>query len=1439
MVSALPGFSAVTRQWFSESFEAATLAQEQAWAAIAAGDHTLVVAPTGSGKTLAAFLWAIDQTWQQPRHQQTSVLYVSPLKALAVDVERNLRAPLAGIARLSGQDTGITAAVRTGDTTAAQRRRLLSAPPEILITTPESLYLMLTSAARDTLRGVHTVIIDEVHAVAGSKRGSHLALSLERLAEITETEPQRIGLSATVRPPDTVAHFLAGPRPVTVVNPASEKIIEVTTVVPVPDLANPPAVTDDEDRSSGPSIWPHVNEAVAARILEQTSTLVFVNSRRLAERVTTQLNELHQEQTGTDEVIAAAHHGSVSKERRAAIEDSLKAGRLKAVVATSSLELGIDMGAVDLVIQIQGPPSVSSGLQRVGRAGHQVGVKSSALLFPTHRGDLLSSTMTIDAMLNREIEPIRPPRHPLDVLAQHIVAMTAMDDWDVDELYSLVRRAGPYESLPRSLFDAVLDMLTGKYPSEDFATLRPRVIWDRSLNRLSARPGSQRLAVTAGGTIPDRGLFGVFLVGDDESRRVGELDEEMVYESRVGEVFALGASTWRIEEITHDRVLVSPAPGQPPRLPFWHGDALGRPVELGYTMAQRLDELNDDPERFFPQLSSTAAANLTEYVNEQLAATEVLPGRHRIVVEQFRDEIGDRRVVIHTPLGARVHAPWALLLGEAAQERYGLDAHVMAADDGIVMRLPEAGADSGSLLDLVTFDPETISSRVQQLVGGSALFASRFRECASRALLFGQQQPGKRLPLWQQRQRSAQLLGAAARFDSFPIVLETIREVLQDVYDVAALTDLMREVSEGTTGLIEVRTSSPSPFARSLLFGYVAEFLYEGDSPLAERKSAALSLDGELLAELLGSADLRELLDPGAIEEVEQRLQHTGEYRARTTEQSFDVIADIGPVPASAAENHGIGSAAVAELLKARRILTFRHANAEWYAVLEDAARVRDGLGVSLPIGLPESLLAEQPEAFADLIARYARTHTIFTTAEVAEHFSLPRSRVNAQLEAMQRSGKLARGSFRPEGRGEEWSHPDSMRRLRRLSAARYRNEAEPLDVGQYATFPAVWQRVTASGRSGGERGAAGLLNVIEQLAGAPLPASQLDRLILPSRVRDYHPGMLDELTSSGAVTWWGIDRLPKDGWISLAPTALAPAYLTTEVEVEPEDEELFSVLASGGGWFAHQLVARLGEQSDVPKGLDRLLWSGLITNDTLAPVRETTSARRTRTSSRRRIGIARLAQLPSGRWSVLPRSEIGDSEAALIRAESLLIRHGIVSRGTSERLRFGDVYRSLSAMEERGICRRGYFVAGLGGAQFASSAAIDSARAQGTQPSSDKQEPVFVLAASDPANPYGAALDWPDAPTGSPNRRAGAFVVLCGGIPVVHGHGTALTVWEEERSWVAAAGALIDAVASGRVRPLTIKQINTEPAHQHPFSEVLSDQGGHETPAGVKLRRS
>ena len=1538
-LAALDAFSPATRAWFTAAFSAPTAAQEGAWQALAEDADALVVAPTGSGKTLAAFLASLDQLASRPPPadalRRCRVLYVSPLKALAVDVERNLRSPLTGIRqesiRLGLPEPEVRVGIRSGDTPPAERRTLARRPPDILITTPESLFLMLTSSTREALRGVETVIVDEVHAVAGTKRGAHLALSLERLDELLDRPARRIGLSATVRPVEEVARFLSPSRPTKIVQPPSTKRFDLRVEVPVEDMGElGGSPVQDQGAGEKPSIWPSVEERIADLIQTHSSTIVFVNSRRLAERLCNRLNEIAYERAtgeplpeahspaelmggsgaaaGAVPVLARAHHGSVAKEQRAQVEEELKAGRLPAVVATSSLELGIDMGAVDLVVQVESPPAVAAGLQRVGRSGHQVGAVSSGVVFPKYRGDLLQSAVVTERMREGAIEALRVPANPLDVLAQQLVAITAVESWDVEELLALVRRAAPFAALPESAYHSVLDMLAGRYPSDAFAELRPRLVWDRVAQTVTGRPGAQRLAVTSGGTIPDRGLFGVFLAGSDPRKgggRVGELDEEMVYESRAGDVFTLGTTSWRIEDITRDRVLVTPAPGVPGRLPFWKGDQLGRPLELGRALGAFVREVGALSREAAEQrlaaagLDELAVRNLLAYLEEQREACGHVPDDRTIVVERFRDELGDWRVVVHSPFGAQVHAPWALAVGARLSERYGLDAQVMHADDGIVLRLPDAdllGFDleleldpeavraepppgrpaSGPLEDGqppvgasdVLFGSGEVDELVTEQVGGSALFAARFRECAARALLLPRRDPGKRTPLWQQRQRASQLLQVASEFGSFPIVLEAVRECLQDVFDVPGLAELMGDIESRRVRLVEVTTQEPSPFARSLPFGYVAQFLYEGDSPLAERRAAALSLDSGLLAELLGRAELRDLLDAEVVAELERELQwRTAERQISDIEGVADALRVLGPLSTAELAERGAQARLAERLERARRAVRVRIAGKERWSVIEDAGRLRDALGVALPVGVPEAFMEPVKDPLGDLLGRFARTHGPFTTEQAAARFGLGVAVVDGALHRMAAEGRLVQGEFHPAraGGGQEWCDATVLRRLRRRSLAALRQELEPVPESALAAFVPRWQHLDSAGL----RGVDGLSRVVEQLQGAAVPASALERLVLPARVRGYSQTLLDELTTSGEVVWAGAGALPgKDGWVALYPAEVAPLLLPEPLplELSGSHRAVLEALSGGFGLFFRQLVERAKavdpvlSESQLADAVWELTWSGRLTNDTLAPLRNLLGSGRTAGATahraRRQTPRGRYGSLTrttsrtgpptvAGRWSLLPDRERDPTLRAHALAHTLLDRHGVVTRGAvaAEGVPggFAAVYRVLSAFEETGQTRRGYVVEGLGAAQFAMAGAVDRLRAVHSARERAESAEAVVLAAADPAQVYGAALPWPEPPQGSahkPGRKAGAMVVLVDGELVLYLErgGKTLLSWSPQLLPLAVE-ALVEAVRQGRLGTLTVERANGVPALTSPLGQQLEAAGFHATPRGLRLR--
>jgi len=1410
-------FSPKTRAWFEQAFAGPTPAQELGWPAIASGKHTLIQAPTGSGKTLAAFLYGIDKLNSEPG-QGLRLIYVSPLKALNYDIERNLRGPLAGL------QSELRIGVRTGDTPQKERAEMLRNPPDILITTPESLYLLLTSRARENLKGVQTLILDEVHAVAGTKRGAHLALSVERLERLVDQPFQRIGLSATQRPMEEIGRFVAGARDIQLVDAGVSKELDLEVVVPVEDMREPGAVTTESGaEGSQSSIWPSIYPKILELVEAHRSTIVFVNNRRLAERLALRLNELAEKE------VARAHHGSLAREQRVEIEELLKAGEIPCLVATSSLELGIDMGAVDLVIQVESPKSVARGLQRVGRAGHDLGAVSKGRIFPKFRADLLESAVVVKRMLEGGIEETVIPRNPLDVLAQQVVAITADEEISVDELHELVRGAYPFAELSRAQLENVLDMLAGRYPSDEFAELRPRIIWDRTAGVIRGRSGVRRLAVTNAGTIPDRGLFGVHLI--DGGGRVGELDEEMVYEARAGQTFLLGASTWRIEEITRDRVLVSPAPGVPGAVPFWKGEGIGRPYELGEAIGKTSRELvalshDVGQARLVNEhrLDERAANNLLTFLNEQAAATGAVPSDRTVVVERFRDEIGDWRLCILTPFGARIHAPWALALAARLRESLGLEVQSIWSDDGIALHLPDA--DAPPPIEDIMISPEDIEELVVQEVGQSALFGARFRENAARALLIPRRRPDQRTPLWQQRLKAQGLLQVARRYGSFPIILETYRECLQDVFDLPALKLILHRLRTRELDLVDVETASASPYSASLLFDYIATYMYEDDTPPAERRAQALSLDRDLLRELLGQEELRDLLDAGAVEDVEAQLRGT----PRNADQLHDQLRLRGDLREG---EYDEGFAQT--LLRERRALLVRFADEQRLIAAEDAGRYRDALGVMPPGGLPEVFLEGAPDALDQLVARYARGRGPFTTAQANERFGRD---VEQLLQKLERQEKLVRGELRPGGSEREWCDPDVLRRLRRVSLAALRKEVEPAEQAAFGRFLPHWHGIDRR---------ATLREALVPLQGLSLPVALWESDVLPRRVPGFNPGQLDQLCAAGEVVWVGagLDRVAV--FFREDAPALGRPAAAARPEGEAHDEIREALRRSAEFWY--DLVTSTGLEAEVAlPALWDLVWAGEVTNDAWTPLRagrRYQSPKATQRGRPRRFSRQRSAGITAtqGRWSLTDKLFPGRPDPRAL-AELLLERQGIVTRdgvrGEGIPGGYGAVYGELRALETLGVCRRGYFIEGLGGAQFAVPGAVE--RLRELRPREDEEAEPLVLPAADPAQPYGAGLPWPKRAGARAARVAGAQVVLLGGQPalfVERGGKSLVPLRDPEDDWLRVAlKALVEHVKKGGSKKrLAVERFDGEPVGETEIMPLLLEAGFLAGPRRAVLR--
>jgi ATP-dependent Lhr-like helicase len=1560
--AALGLFHPITSAWFRAVFDSPTAPQREGWPAIVRGESTLILAPTGTGKTLTAFLWCLDTLMMRTSASAPKgcrVVYFSPLKALAADVERNLRSPLQGIANMA-QREGVPfrmpeISVRTGDTSPKERARFRKHPGDILITTPESLYLLLTSEAGESLRSVETVIIDEIHALVPTKRGAHMALSIERLEALTGRPLQRIGLSATQRPLEEVARFLggaatradavksgpdeglianvegevsevlmevaqdpaapsdaAGPvyRPVTIVNAGARKLLDLRVEVPVEDMAK---LGEIEEIPSGPasqgpkrtSIWQSIHPRLLEIIRERTSTLIFVNARRVAERLAGALNDL------AGEPIARAHHGSLAAAQRSEIEELLKAGKIKALVATSSLELGIDMGAIDLVIQIEAPPSVASGMQRIGRAGHQVGAPSNGIIFPKYRADLIACAAVTRAMHEGHVESTRFLRNPLDILAQQVVAIIAHPPLNFadaalrskakseeDEspgigyaaLYALVRSAAPFAGLSQSVFDGVLDMLAGRYPSDEFAELRPRITWDRTRNWITPRAGVKRIAILNGGTIPDRGLYGVFLAGSNKPVRVGELDEEMVFESRTGDTFILGASTWRIEEITHDRVLVSPAPGDPGKMPFWHGDRAGRPLEFGRRIGALIRELREMPRSVaITQLTTQhdleprAAENVLRYLADQEIATVTVPDDRNIVIERVRDELGDWRVCVLTPFGSRIHAPWAMAATAKIRASTSMEVETMWSEDGFVLRFPEA--DEPPPIEHLLLEPEEAAELVLRQLGSTALFAAKFRESASRALLLPRRRADGRTPLWQQRKRAYDLLSVASRYASFPILLEAYRECLRDVFDMPALMEILRSISNRSLRVHTVDSRTPSPFASALLFSYVANYIYDGDAPLAERRAQALSIDQDQLRELMGDADLRELLDLNAIEETEEQLQCLADtYKAKNMDGIHDLLLRLGDLTRAELARRSVTEEvtdSVTRLLRARRALEVTIAGEKRFIAVEDAGRYRDALGVPLPPGLPSAFLNAVPEALFDLLRRYARTHGPFTTQEAAHRFDLAAAAVETTLNRLVGTGRIVEGGFRPGGVHREWCDNEVLRTIRRKSLARLRKEVEPVEQRTLARLFTRWQGVIQP-----RRGLDALLDVIENLQGAPLPASILETEILPARILNYKPSDLDTLIAAGEVVWAGFDPIgERDGRIGLYLAEKLPELWPvgqgtgnreqgTESYVGAAEKEaaILTYLKSHGASFFADIHDALGGgyPGETLDALWNLVWRGQLRNDGLAALRaycsrpsQSTGRQPKRVHQQGGSGFRSRRTTPptaQGRWSLqavafeTDRSATNWSHAI---AQQLLTRYGVVLRETAhaENLPggFSAIYDVMKALEESGKVRRGYFAADLGATQFAMPAAVDLLRSLRIEPDASKPEMV-QLAATDPANPYGSLLRWPAAPDAgsSLTRSVGARVILSNGslLAYLRRGNPNLQVFlpEEEPQRSQDARALAEFLV-GRVQleggagndraGMLITSINGIAVHEHPIARILLDAGFQAAPMGFNVRRN
>ena len=1487
-------FSEAGNDWFAANFDAPTEVQARGWPLIASGANGLLLAPTGSGKTLAAFLWSLDHLQSRPdllAERGFKIVYVSPLKALVYDVERNLRAPLIGLQRtrerLELPSQPINVDIRTGDTSQKDRARMLRKPGDILITTPESLYLMLSSRVKEHFAPVQLVIIDEVHVLAGTKRGAHLALSLERLAEISNQDPQRLGLSATVRPAKRVASFLGGYRSVDIVDTTAPPKLDIRVGLDPRHTPEPAPTSEDESPdtelghdidafdidefsddpmmegfdddapdgsilgnlykktlpNSRPSHLPTLAPKLLSVIREHTTTIVFVNSRGATERLTQTLNELAEED------LALAHHGSMSPERREGVEEALKAGTIKAIVATSSLELGVDMGSVDLVIQLESPGAVSRGLQRVGRAGHGVGETSRGLLIPKFKADMIECACVAKLMLEGQIESIRPMDNPLDVLTQQLISICGQGPRSVDDLKTLIRKSQPFSTISDAAFDGVLQMACGHYPSTEFSDLRPHLQWDRDHDIISARRSAVRLAQSNAGTIPDRGLYTVRL--GPKGPRLGELDEEMVFEAREGQTFVLGASTWRIEEITRDQVIVSPAPGEPGTLPFWHGTGPGRPYELGLEIGKLMAQASNRPfgERVdyifdnYPVEREVAEA-LAKLVEEQRESSGLLPTHRQVVVERFVDELGDDRICILAPFGTAINAPWAMALESLLSNQHGFDVQALWSDDGISLTLVNDGTPWEKDIDRWLPDPDELEDLVIEQLAHTALFAGTFRENAGRALLLPRKYPGKRTPLWAQRLKAQKLLAVAKSYSDFPIILETYRTCLKDIFDIESLKTLLAKLRDRTIAVHEVETDRASPLASSLVFDYVAAWIYEGDAPLAERRAQALTLDRNLLRDLLGHAELRELLDIEAIHEIQAELQCTfEEHKARHADSLHDLVRRLGDLSEDELKARCTDEAldSLAALLETRRLISLKVAGEYRYIVAEEAGLYRDALGAMPPPGLPTAYLNETPQPLEQLVSRYARTHTPFTTEEVARRFGLRAAQVKPALQSLAARRYLESGAFLPEGTKEEWCTPDIIRRIRRRSLAKLRSAVEPVQPDALSRFTLDWQGLA---QPKGQR----LHEILLQLEGLAMPVSELESRILPSRLGNYDPRDLDMLTSTGEWIWVGAQSLRrKDGLVRLFRSDRLEHLLEPPSAYVPPSE-LHSILMRhlserGASFLFNLRAAAQGSRLDeVTEALWDLVWAGMVTNDTLSPLRALAKG-----SSKK--GTRNASRTAGGRWSLVQSYFMNPATPTELRhywGQLLLRRYGIILRDSAKEdagfVPYSHLYQVFKAMEDVGRVQRGYFIEDIEGIQFAMPGLIEELR----RPVDPNEPPkIFALSTKDPAVLYGRALPWPKTgnPSVQPRRDVGSTVALINGAP-------AFWMAPKRNRLITFPGILeqwdlnvqADAIRElirhhrGHDRAL-LEEIDGAAALGHPMCDVLQHAGFSMHPTGLMLR--
>jgi len=1399
-------FHPAVSRWFAESFSSPTPAQEQGWPRIAAGENTLILAPTGSGKTLAAFLYAISELLSHPARPTKGVhtLYISPLKALANDVEKNLQAPLLGAAAcaqsLDLNLRDVSVGLRTGDTPPAERRRMLRVPPELLITTPESLHLLLTSPrAREMLRTVAYVIVDEIHSLAPTKRGTFLALLLERLEEITADSPVRIGLSATQRPLELVACYLGGcddagdPRPVSIVDAGMRKDIDIEVVVPVEDMTDLP-----KPDGIGPTIWSSIFRRLLDEIEEHESTLVFANNRRLVERVAAELNRL----AGHD--LVRAHHGSVSREQRLEIEGLLKAGRLPALAATSSLELGIDVGAIDLVCQIESPISVASALQRVGRAGHLVRQTSKGRLLPKTRDDLLRMAAIARCMQRGEISSVHVPEKALDVLAQQIVAMASLEPWSTENLFRCVRRAYPYRDLPHEAFTSVLELVSGRYRAPDVSALRPRVAWDRRRDLIEGLPGSRQAVVLNGGTIPDTGQYAMVL--DDGKTKLGELDEEFVFERRLGQIILLGTTRWRILDIGADRVIVAPSDDSEAVMPFWKGEGLGHDAEHGRLLGAFLRECEqrlDSPQlegwlRKECALDQSAARNLAAYVREQAARGGGIPNDRRILLDAFRNEAGDKRLAILSPFGRAFHLGLLLAIQGTLREFGQKAPQAVFSNVGILLRVGTLSVDE-ILNVLRSLSADNIEERIVAELEHTPFFAFRFRRNAGRALLLPRFRPGKRTPLWLQRLRAHDLLSHAKEHPAFPIITETYREILEDLLPMLALKSFLGDVEAQEATYAVRRDAVPSPFAASLLLDFVNEHLYADDAPAPASRSVRFDRQGmvNLLRERAGRIEI----SAEALKTIEERLQGIAPFdRARDGVELVDLLRRIGDTDRGqlAARCEPTALEALDGLIADGRVagVTVQGSDRiDRLVCAEDEARY-----VRWDVGDREWV-----------VRRFIDTHGGVTKESVEERYPGCAHILDGLLEANEISSFIT-------GSGETaYADPDILAGARRLTLSKKRKQYRP--VAAEAFSAAVLRRQSVSAPGSDE---CSLQQVLEQLSGwvMPLPV-WLDALA--ARVEGFRFEQLEELIRRGEMTWRADPERRAVAFASLDDTWTLPR--PDEEKVDGLAKRILSRLDERGPAFAQQIAHDVdAKPSDVVLALWDLIWKGRVTNDSLSPI----LAGRPDPS---RHDPRRRAPWGGGRWSANrpsdPEGFKPDGDHHIADGLRLLFdRYGILCREMVGRepididWRYG--YPVLSRMEWRGEADRGLFVSGLSGLQFASPGAADALHAPVDEGA------IVMIPTADPANVWGDVVPLLDdgGERIAIRRNPGTYLILRGGTPIVlvEGRGSRLTPLRDlDRGELTRGLSLLRRLVAGHLRQRSIR-VQTWAGHPVTESPIAAD---------------